>query len=141
MKIYTNIPPILKMQIIFVSVINSKLLLLIGNSRFRKEIHFERLLYKINYIEMTRHICLSELAWHLCFATLGQITTQITILLHMLLDMTVYLPSLQTILVHPGSTLKQAEKLKSCKMKEGWMKNDKGWLRMNEEWRMMKDEW
>ena len=22
---------------------------------------------------------------------------------------------------------KQAEKLKSCKMKEGWMKNDEGW--------------
>ena len=23
---------------------------------------------------------------------------------------------------------KQAEKLKSCKMKEGWMKNDEGWM-------------
>ena len=93
---------------------------------------------------MTRHICLSELAWHLCFATLGQITTQITILLHMLLDMTVYLPSLQTILVHPGSTLKQAEKLKSCKMKEGWrkdewrmIKDDEGWMKNDEGWRMM----
>ena len=33
--------------------------------------------------------------------------------------------------------LKQAEKLKSCEMKEGWMKNDEGW--MKDEWRMMKN--
>ena len=33
--------------------------------------------------------------------------------------------------------VKQAEKLKSCEMKEGWMKNDEGW-RMKDEWlRMM----
>ena len=34
---------------------------------------------------------------------------------------------------------KQAEKLKSREMKEGWMKNDKQW--MKNEWRMIKDEW
>ena len=33
---------------------------------------------------------------------------------------------------------KQAEKLKSREMKEGWMKNDEDW--MKDEWRMMKDE-
>ena len=36
---------------------------------------------------------------------------------------------------------KQAEKLKSCEMKEGWwrmMKDDEGW--MKDEWRMMKDD-
>ena len=32
-----------------------------------------------------------------------------------------------------GSSTKQAEKLKSCEMKEGWMKDD--------EWRMMNEEW
>ena len=35
---------------------------------------------------------------------------------------------------------KQAEKLKSHEMKEGWMKNDEGWMKKNEEW-MMNDEW
>ena len=36
---------------------------------------------------------------------------------------------------------KQAEKLKSRKMKEGWMKNDIGWVKNDEGWwRMMKDE-
>ena len=34
---------------------------------------------------------------------------------------------------------KQAEKLKSCKMKEGWMKNDEGWMK-NDEWWMKNDE-
>ena len=34
--------------------------------------------------------------------------------------------------------LKQAEKLKSREMKEGWMKNDEGWMKY--EWRMMKDD-
>ena len=36
----------------------------------------------------------------------------------------------------------QAEKLKSRKIKEGWMKNDEGW-RMNDEWWWwrLKDEW
>ena len=44
-------------------------------------------------------------------------------------------------------TSKQAEKLKSCKMKEGWMKNDEWWIKndeglmKNDEWRMMMDEW
>ena len=33
----------------------------------------------------------------------------------------------------------QAEKLKSRKMQEGWMKNDQGW-RMNDEGWMMKDD-
>ena len=37
--------------------------------------------------------------------------------------------------------LKQAEKLKSCKMKEGWMKSDEEWWKMmKDKWRMMKDE-
>ena len=35
-------------------------------------------------------------------------------------------------------TIKQAEKLKSREMKEGWMKNDEGWMKY--EWRMMMDE-
>ena len=35
--------------------------------------------------------------------------------------------------------VKQAEKLKSCKMKEGWMKNDDGWMKNDEGWNM-KDE-
>ena len=34
--------------------------------------------------------------------------------------------------------MKQAEKLKSCEMKEGWMKNDEGG--MKDEGRMMKDD-
>ena len=34
--------------------------------------------------------------------------------------------------------MQQAEKLKSCEKKEGWMKNDKGW--MKDERRMMKDD-
>ena len=29
---------------------------------------------------------------------------------------------------------KQAEKLKSCKMKEGWMKNDECWSMNDEDW-------
>ena len=29
---------------------------------------------------------------------------------------------------------KQAEKHKSCKMKEGWMKNDEGWQMNDEGW-------
>ena len=32
---------------------------------------------------------------------------------------------------------KQAEKLTSCKMKEGWMKNYEGWMKNDEGW--MKD--
>ena len=32
---------------------------------------------------------------------------------------------------------KQAEKLKSREMKEGWMKNDEGWIKKIEWWRMM----
>ena len=35
---------------------------------------------------------------------------------------------------------KQAEKLKSREMKEGWMKDDK-WRMMNEEWWWMNEEW
>ena len=34
---------------------------------------------------------------------------------------------------------KQAEKLKSREMKEGWMKSDEGWMKNDERW-MMKDE-
>ena len=37
-----------------------------------------------------------------------------------------------------AKALKQAEKLKSREIKEGWMKNDE-W-RMNEEWWRMKDD-
>ena len=29
---------------------------------------------------------------------------------------------------------KEAGKLKSCKMKEGWMKNDEGWMKNDEGW-------
>ena len=32
----------------------------------------------------------------------------------------------------------QAEKLKSCELKEGWMKNDEGWMKNDEE--SMKDD-
>ena len=35
--------------------------------------------------------------------------------------------------------LRQAEKLKSRKMKEGWMKSDEGWMKNDEGW-MKKDE-
>ena len=37
--------------------------------------------------------------------------------------------------------IEQAEKLKSCEMKERWMKNDEEWWRMNEEGWRMRDEW
>ena len=40
--------------------------------------------------------------------------------------------------------VKQAEKLKSREMKEGWwrmMKDDEGWWRMNELWWRMNQEW
>ena len=41
-----------------------------------------------------------------------------------------------------GKPSKQAEKLKSREMKEGWMKNDEGWWRMNEErWNMNDESW
>ena len=30
----------------------------------------------------------------------------------------------------------QAEKLKSCKLKEGWTKSDEGWLKNDEGWKM-----
>ena len=30
--------------------------------------------------------------------------------------------------------LKQAEKIKSREMKEGWMKNDEGWMKNDEGW-------
>ena len=30
--------------------------------------------------------------------------------------------------------MKQAEKLKICKMKEAWMKNDEGWMKIDEGW-------
>ena len=39
-----------------------------------------------------------------------------------------------------GKEKKQAEKLKSREMKEGWMKSDEVWMK-NDKWRMMKDEW
>ena len=31
-------------------------------------------------------------------------------------------------------TNKQAENLKSCKMKEVWMKNDEGWMKNDQLW-------
>ena len=34
----------------------------------------------------------------------------------------------------------QAEKFKSCKMKEEWMKNDEGWLKNDEGWKMNDDD-
>ena len=36
---------------------------------------------------------------------------------------------------------KQAEKLKSCKMKEGWMKNDEGWMKNDEWWMLILSCW
>ena len=35
----------------------------------------------------------------------------------------------------------QTEKLKSCKMKEGWMKNDEGWMKNDEGWKMNDEGW
>ena len=37
--------------------------------------------------------------------------------------------------------IKQAEKLKSREMKEGWMKNDEGWMKNYEGWKMNDEEW
>ena len=37
--------------------------------------------------------------------------------------------------------LKQAEKLKSREMKEGWMKNDEGWMKNDEGWKMNDEGW
>ena len=34
-------------------------------------------------------------------------------------------------------TNKQAEKLKSCKMKDGWMKNDEGWMK-NDDFKLLR---
>ena len=36
---------------------------------------------------------------------------------------------------------KQAEKLKSQKMKEGWMKNDEEWMKDDEGWRLNDEGW
>ena len=36
---------------------------------------------------------------------------------------------------------KQAEKLKSREMKEGWMKSDEGWMKNDERWRMNDAVW
>ena len=38
-------------------------------------------------------------------------------------------------------TIKQAEKLKSREMKEGWMKSDEGWMKNDERWRMNDAVW
>ena len=37
--------------------------------------------------------------------------------------------------------MKQAEKLKSREMKEGWMKNDEGWKMNDEGWKMKDEGW
>jgi len=37
--------------------------------------------------------------------------------------------------------IKQAEKLKSREMKEGWMKNDEGWMKNDEGWKMNDEGW
>ena len=37
--------------------------------------------------------------------------------------------------------MKQAEKLKSCKMKEAWMKNDEGWMKIDEGWMKNDEGW
>ena len=39
------------------------------------------------------------------------------------------------------SKKKQAEKLKSREMKEGWMKNDGGWMKNDEGWKMNDEGW
>ena len=39
------------------------------------------------------------------------------------------------------SVKKQAEKLKSCEMKEGWMKCDEGWMKNDERWRINDAVW
>ena len=36
---------------------------------------------------------------------------------------------------------KQAEKLKSREMKEGWMKNDEGWIKNDAGWMMDDEGW
>ena len=36
---------------------------------------------------------------------------------------------------------KQAEKLKSREMKEGWMKDDEEWMKNDEGWRLNDEEW
>ena len=36
---------------------------------------------------------------------------------------------------------KQAEKLKSREMKEGWMKSDEGWMKSDEGWMKNNEEW
>ena len=36
---------------------------------------------------------------------------------------------------------KQAEKLKSRKMKEGWMNNNEGWMKSDEGWMMNDEGW
>ena len=47
-------------------------------------------------------------------------------------------PSLQKYLsLRKKFASEQAEKLKSRKMKEGWMKNDEGWMKNDERWKMM----
>ena len=50
----------------------------------------------------------------------------------------VFLQFLLSYIIALGMPSKQAEKLKSREMKEGWMKNDGGW--MKDERRMMNDE-
>ena len=37
--------------------------------------------------------------------------------------------------------MQQAEKLKSCELKEGWMKSDEGWLKNDEGWKMNDEGW
>ena len=37
--------------------------------------------------------------------------------------------------------IKQAEKLKSREMKEGWMKSDEGWMKNDKRWRMNDAVW
>ena len=37
--------------------------------------------------------------------------------------------------------MKQAKKLKSREMKEGWMKSDEGWIKNYEGWRMNDEGW
>ena len=39
------------------------------------------------------------------------------------------------------TSIKQAEKLKSCEMKEGWMKNDVEWMKNDEGWRLNYEGW
>ena len=51
------------------------------------------------------------------------------------------LPGQPSVTATIGWVKKQAEKLKSCEMKEGWIKNDEGWLKNDKGWKMNDEGW